>query len=304
MFDMHDIIEFTDHMLVGAVNQAKQRLLPRKRFTEPCYTSAIVSIFPSLMHLSMFGNVKFGGCFIHQRPIVKAQGYPHGCELGDLLVLCREKTQGNERFNAALFQLKRDNRHYPERNVMMSPIQYDLYTKWPPFSFGYTFDKNNCYDIRPRMVTPGAQYMIIEDAPYFRPVMFSTSIPINNMYFDDEASFGLYLWNFIHWDTGRPISIEAEKNEDEWSRLIWDLINHTKGVIYHQRAIQQSSDRANGDFFNFMQTAECMNYIPQSLLTEINEDFHSSSVDSNKENEDMTNQEYNGAISILFMDIQ
>jgi len=112
------------------------------------------------------------------------------------------------------------------------------------------------------------------------------------------------LWNFIHWDTGRPISIEAEKNEDEWSRLIWDLINHTKGVVYHQRAIQQSSDRANGDFFNFMQTAECMNYIPQSLLTEINEDFHSSSVDSNKENEDTTNQEYNGAISILFMDIQ
>ena len=78
MFDMHDIIEFTDHMLVGAVNQAKQRLLPRKRFTEPCYTSAIVSIFPSLMQPSMFGNVRFGGCFIHQRPIVKAQGYPHG----------------------------------------------------------------------------------------------------------------------------------------------------------------------------------------------------------------------------------
>ena len=46
-----------------------------------------------------------------------------------------------------------------------------------------------------------------------------------------------------------------------------------------------------------------MNYIPQSLLTEIDEDLHSSSVESNKENEEMTNQEYKGAISILFMDI-
>ncbi len=303
MFDMSDIIEFTDNILIGAVNQAKQRLLPRKKFTEPCYTSAIVSIFPSLINSSMFRDVIFGGCFIHQRPIVKAQGYPHGCELGDLLVLCRDKSQGNERFNAALFQLKRDDRHSPAKNVVLSPIQYDLYTKWPLFSFGYTFDKNNCYNIRPRMVSPGAQYMIIEDAPYYRPVMFSTSVPRNDIYFDDEASFGLYLWNFIHWDTGRPISIEAEKDEDEWSRLVWNLINHTRSVVYNQRAIQQSADRANGDFFKFMQTSECMDYIPQSLLSEINGDSDNA-FDPTKEEKEAINLEYNGAISILFIDVQ
>ena len=43
------------------------------------------------------------------------------------------------------------------------------------------------------------------------------------------------------------------------------------------------------------------NYLIGTL---IDGSFSSSSVDSNKENEDTTNQEYNGAISILFMDIQ
>ena len=95
-----DIIEFSqqaNYMLLGAVNAVKKELRPGHNIQEQDYLTAIVTKFPLLMS-GTWDNVKYGGCFIHKSPQVT---FKQGgrCEVGDLLVLCRDSTDKNVRYN-------------------------------------------------------------------------------------------------------------------------------------------------------------------------------------------------------------
>ena len=79
---------------------------------EPDYVAALTTEFPKRI-AGLIPGVRYGGCFIHQRPLITftstIDGNQHRCELGDLLIICRKTVDGKERYNAALLQFKKAN---------------------------------------------------------------------------------------------------------------------------------------------------------------------------------------------------
>lgn len=260
-------IHIANHMLFGAVNALKNDLRPGKKFDEPAYTAAIATKFPAMM-TGAWGAVKFGGCFIHKSPIVTLDNTSNpsvreSCEAGDLLVLCRDLVDGKARVNAALFQIKKTDsfgRIKPDND-----IQLKLYTEWPSFSFGRNY-KSPYYNIEPKAATPGAQYMFINEEDYYcrwydyyplskQPLLFTHSSSAAVMYSDPDFSFGSFLWEFINWQDGRPISESALKANDDWSKFIWELISISKANTFKHTGVRIPKHiKATGDFFQFMST--------------------------------------------------
>ena len=226
------IISEINEALNKAVGEVASIMKPGRRMQEPDYTAAITLCLPSRLEQILGPKVKVGGCFVHQNPIVHFESQPKGCELGDLLVLCRKVVDGEQRHNAALFQLKMSSKHVETPDNL---IQLKLYTEWPAFSIGPKFDSNNCYDIEPKTVTPGAQYMFVVN-PYihsfYHSVRFCNAIPEKNMPVDVSFSFGKFLWDFIHWQNGRPFAHEDLAANDEWSRMMWNVLARTHDVFF------------------------------------------------------------------------
>lgn len=312
------MIEFTrqaNYMLLGAVNAMKQEVRTGHIIEEPDYLTAIVTKFPKLMKSSWSG-VKYGGCFIHKSPQVSFKKGGR-CEAGDLLVLCRETIGEEARYNAALFQLKKlkDSCCEYEVKTRNEQVQYELYTKWPEFSIGGKFYPGNALNIEPKTVTPGAQYLLINDPDdmvrdywyqyccHHYPCIFTHSIPRQMMGSRVDLTFGRFLWDFIHWQNGRPIATQDKATTDEWSQFIWKLISKTQRVMVQNInvGITKASGipKQQGDFFHLLTTKECMSYIPQSYYNwvERGDDGYKDIIPEE------INEEETGAISILFIDL-
>ena len=295
------MISQVNNALNEAVGQVATIMRTGRGMQEPDYTAAITLCLPAKLEQLFAPKVKVGGCFVHQNPIVHFENQKKGCELGDLLVLCRKVVDGGQRYNSALFQLKM------AKNLVETPdnlIQLKLYTEWPKFTIGSIFDSNKCYDIEPKTVTPGAQYMFVVN-PYIHSfchnVLFTHSIPEKNMPIDVSYSFGSFLWDFIHWQKGLPFADEDFAATNEWSRLMWDVIARTNEVIFHRRNINKDGMlRQNGDFFQFL-TAKYNREHRDSYL-----DYRKTEKYRDIPNGDdpiIFDEKEHGAISILFIDI-
>ena len=295
------MISQINNALNEAVGQVATIMRTGRGMQEPDYTAAITLCLPAKLEQLFAPKVKVGGCFVHQNPIVHFENQKKGCELGDLLVLCRKVVDGEQRYNSALFQLKM------AKNLVETPdnlIQLKLYTEWPKFTIGSIFDSNKCYDIEPKTVTPGAQYMFVVN-PYIHSfchnVLFTHSIPEKNMPVDTCYSFGSFLWDFIHWQKGLPFADEDYAVTNEWSRLMWYVIARTNEVIFHRRNINKDGMlRQNGDFFQFL-TAKYNREHRDSYL-----DYRKTEKYRDIPNGDdpiIFDEKEHGAISILFIDI-
>jgi len=181
---------------------------------------------------------------------------------------------------------------------------------------GRTFDLAKSLDIQPKAATPGAQYMFINGYPehyYYdpdfdgcyvgSPVVFAHAIPEPEMYFRGDCSFGRFLWNFIHWQTGRPIAPEKDQANDDWSRFIWELIERTQNAKISNVNVgiqkKHGISRQQGDFFHFMTTDDCINDLPQKYYAsrEMDGETEPPVTDENNYNES------DGAVSILMIDM-
>lgn len=222
---------------------------------EPDYTVAITTEFIPLLaqHFSVLGNAKIGGSFIHQRPkaTFTMNGKQETRELGDLLVLCRKTTHGCSIYNAALFQLK-----------MASPAPYKmitnqgelsqlyLYTDWPQFRL----TNGKAYDIYPKTVSQGAQYMFVTPC---RWVIYTHSMPQTTMRNCTSLSFGRFIYDFVRWQNGRSIADEANKNSDEWSRLIWDILGGNANSCFRRNNVGLNQQQRNStDYLNMLVNIE------------------------------------------------
>lgn len=295
------MISQINNALNQAVGQVATIMRAGRSMQEPDYTAAITLCLPAKLEQLFGPKVKVGGCFVHQKPIVHFENQKKGCELGDLLVLCRKVVDGEQRYNSALFQLKM------AKSVVETPdnlIQLKLYTEWPKFTIGPKFDSNKCYDIEPKAVTSGAQYMFVVN-PYnhsfYHDALFTHSIPEKNMPVDVSYSFGSFLWDFIHWQKGLPFAVEDLAATNAWSKLMWDVIARTNDVIFHRRNISNDGiPRQNGDFFQFFTTkynSEQRGCYLDYLKTEKGGDV------PNGGDPVIFDEKEHGAISILFIDI-
>lgn len=247
-----------DMFLQMAVNGTKRKLLRHKRMQEPDYTAAIVTEFPDLVRkYSRYVNWNVGACFAHQRPYVtytNQAGSNVTCELADLLLVCHKNEDGQDRYNAALMQLKMGHwlNDYHQINDVKELVQLELYEWWPKFVFKYR--PMVAYDIMPKSVTPGAQYLFVNR---HEEPLFTHAVPSQIMFNDADYSLGRFLVAFTQWQTGRPISPEKDQNQDDWSKAIWALIEGNRHNIYNRRNIQHlQKPRNNGDFLQLLPSQE------------------------------------------------
>ena len=320
-----EFISMANHMLVGAVEAMAYDLgkFPDDELSEPAHTAAIVTKFPTLMN-KQWDGAKFAGCYIHQSPYVKMYKVPgrNECETGDLLCICENAVNGTRRINAALFQLKKDK----SKKGWVRPDnvkQLRLYNEWPVFSFvqDLHFTGDNHFDINPKTVTQGAQYMFINKRPYpggfsrrfdcgfGYPVVFTHAVPAPAMENDPDACFGSFLWDFIHWQNGRPVSDSITSANDDWSRLIWELIERSKKHLFtinkgksNQFQAQRYADTIA--FLTKMTSGICDDISSQQDYNHILRLFDDNAgVEKDVESSKQLNAEGCDGISILYIDL-
>ena len=281
-----NMINFIDCLIAKAVLSFKSKN-SNKKFQEPDYTAAIIKEFVPLanQYLMPLRGMKIGGSYIHQKPYVSFvyNGKVKKCELGDLLVICRKRVDSEDLFNAVLMQLKMSSGRDVKRISNTGDlIQLYLYTKWPLF----WFNNNTKYDIQPKTVSLGAQYLFVNNN---KKTVFTHSIPQIQMQIDDSFSFGRFLFDFINWQNGRPMMPEDQICGDEWSKLIWGIIDHNKKAVFRRKNINIYNEPRNSiDFLT-------------SLCSQDNNDFTGDEYTDNPANK--SSEEYVMACPILFIDL-
>lgn len=243
-----ELNEIIDEAISVIAKRVKAR---NNKMKEPDYTAALAVELPALLKSKhFFPGVKVGGCFIHQRPKVTFSYSVDktSCtrELGDLLVLIKKNVDGRDRFNAALIQIKKSDKKRLCISRTEELQQLELYTMWPKFTSKISRLQ---YDVQPKTVNMGAQYVNICNESLY------VHIPQKDMNFASDFTFGRFLWDMMVWQDGRTISIEEEKNNEEWSRLIWDLIHNTLNQKFTEKNAgypKRERPRTSGEFFDFI----------------------------------------------------
>ena len=241
-----------------AISQAISNISVKatKPMQEPDYCAAMVLELPRLLNVSpAFPKIRFAGCFIHQSPKVTFCGKsakPSTCELGDLLVICHDKVDGDDRYNAALIQLKKPTNGCTETIKGDALKQLYLYEHWPKFTLNST--GTVVYDIYPKTVTPGAQYGIICSG--VQDKVFC-SIPSILLSAQDSVSFARFLINLMKWQTGRPFVLDLKNTDDTWSFLISQLIHVSLSKRFNRKNIGQfNQPRMSKRLFSFFSSFE------------------------------------------------
>ena len=280
-----------------ALKQAWIKAAPKKP-EEPDFVSALTDDFVTSMNgliKSMNGLVKgvlFGGIFIHQSPYVNFKdrtGTPKSCEQGDMLIICHKRVDNLDWYNAALLQWKGSDK--PTIKLKSSERkQLELYQNWPTF---YIKRKKitKTYDIKPKTVTPGAQYGIFFTS---KKTKMYVDMPASILNVNSDFTFGRFVWNMINWETGRPIDPDRTSN-DEWSNLIWDLISNSINAHFNRKRIGKAEcDRVNGDFFDRFFPKGNKGSRLDAILSDVGGSGGSGDVASDGDD---------GAISLLLIDI-
>lgn len=201
---------------------------------EPDYIATMSLMFPrDLFNIlqAVFPNDEFSvtGVYCHQKPIVDIHE-SRKTELGDLLlVYMSEDYEGRKIMNSLLLQAKISNKL--EKKVSLNEsYQLKLYMEWPEFKYYRAGNLNGISrNILPKTITDGAQYLLIDDNPFtngmdgdIRKFPIGCAIPDDILISDD--SFSNEIINFIKFKSGRTCDIDYDKTEDEWSKMIWDLL--------------------------------------------------------------------------------
>ena len=282
------------------------KLRSNRKFEEPDYTAGLAINLPRVINerekeLACRLGLRFGGCYIHQKPYVVYEDNFKKVrrELGDLLVLCREKRDGEELFNAALLQLK-----MADGKCDIDDGQLRIYTEWPKIwlegKFGGPF---RSFDVYPKAVTQGALYSFVhvpdreasqsgaEDEDQVQGnedvLRFTVASPRRNFgrrrILADNAGMRLeeFLSDFVIWQSGRSIgSREDSLNNpcDSWSRLIWTVVDQLEDVFSRRRNIGMTGrnlKREQGAFFNLLKMKDCLHEQFESVLNRMSADGRS-----------------------------
>lgn len=201
---------------------------------EPDYVAALSTKFIKELFnilVAVFPEYDFSvsGVYCHQKPIVDIN-LDKKSELGDILFVYADRKQDGEKIlNSLLLQAKISKHpwlkiHQSERH------QLELYKSWPEFTYcraGYlNGEKRN---ILPKTINDGAQYLLIDNNPltngiYTGKGMFpmGCSVPDDILCINDSLSKELI--NLLKFKSGRTFDSNPYSTEDDWSKMIWDLL--------------------------------------------------------------------------------
>lgn len=289
------------HVLNQGISTAIASL---KSCQEPDYIAALTTGFAANLSSILNSNIRgmtfrVGGYFIHQKPLAEFVNPPYrgmkSPELGDLLIVFKRKQNGEEQYNALLLQAKKNNNPFGKTFISSIDHQLTLYTKWPVFQYrkaGHLNGKKR--SIHPKASTPGAQYLLIDEQPNnncccgychpFCPLCCDSSA----LFFTAPSStviqashcFAWALIDFLEFHTGKPFVPKQQRRIDDWSQMIWDLLDISANSVFNRRKSgYQNTPRPAGDAI-------------QLLLSDNNEGY--------RINNDFNNDE--GAISVLVIE--
>lgn len=214
---------------------------------EPDYVAKMVDELPGIITnvLSLRlpeRQIKAGGAFIHQKPLAHFTSKPSfkDPELGDLLIVCREKRSMGYVYNAMLLQAKRTDK--PLNATIPNDHQFVLYTEWPEFEYkraGYLNGKTR--SVLPKTITQGAQYLLIYETNHVDLLTATVDTPLNTSKF-----FSRTLAAILSFDAGR--TFQATNPRDDWSQMILDLLRLSASAVFNRRRSGYvGANRWNGD---------------------------------------------------------
>lgn len=278
-YDINNSKHILESLIEKAILDAVVWITDRCKPQEPDYVAALSTKFiKDLFNIlvAVFPNYDFSisGVYCHQKPIVDIN-LNKKPELGDILfVYVDRKLSGERILNSLLFQAKISN--YSCLKVHHSEMhQLELYRSWPEF----TYYRAGCLNGKTRNVFPkaingGAQYLLIDDNPLTNGIydgrgMFPMGCAVPDDILCVNDSLSEELINLLKFKSGRTFDNNPHETEDDWSKMIWDLL---------RIAAFKSSKRKNARMESFPRGNEYSyfgtgNMKGISLLEEISENY-------------------------------
>lgn len=217
---------------------------------EPDYIATMVINLPGLIKDALNKilpgrQFAVGNAFIHQKPLAHftQRPCPVSPELGDMLVVCREKRASGVVYNAILLQAKR------VQNILHTEInkkdyhQFILYSEWPEFKYSRADALNGqVRNIFPKTITQGAQYLLINKLSPNEMFTATVDNPLNG-----SKLFSRTLATIMSFDGGR--TFDAVNMQDDWSQMIVDLLRISMNSVFNRRVYAgiEDEDRWNGE---------------------------------------------------------
>lgn len=219
---------------------------------EPDYIAALTCNFPNALKKILTNHIPYlkfrvCGCFIHQKPLVEfidpkfsSMSSP---EIGDLLIVYKEIDGKDAIYNALLLQAKVTKNK--SATTIYEPHQLILYTKWPHFKYKKANHLNGEErDIYPKTIHSGAQYLLINNVtgkPLFGCATANKSLNVS-------LSFAEQLIRLIEFQVGGTFVSKTEPVIDDWSKMVWDLLEISKDSIFNRRKARFiDAERLGGD---------------------------------------------------------
>jgi len=213
---------------------------------EPDFIASLCLNFtPNLFWLlqTIFPINKFAvtSIYCHQKPIVDI-GYSPSPEIGDILfVYIYTDKMRNKKLNSLLLQAKMSLK-IKSKIAPTELHQLELYTKWPDFTYKRAGKLNGVKrSIIPKTINDGAKYLMINNAGGYKlpwvikSFSMGCSIPSNPLSMNNKLTSELI--DFFKFKSGRTFEEDPAKTNDDWTKMIWDLIEISKSVASRRKNI-------------------------------------------------------------------
>lgn len=254
----HYILEnLIDKALLDTVRWITNRCKPQ----EPDYVAALSTKFLKNFFnilVAVFPNYNFSvsGVYCHQKPIVDINRNKKP-ELGDILFVYADRKQNGEKvLNSLLLQAK-ISRH-PWLRIHQSEMhQLELYKNWPEFTYCRAGDLNGeKRNILPKAINDGAQYLLIDNNPLTNGVyagegMFPMGCAIPDDILCINSSLSSELIDLLKFKSGRTFDSNPYTTEDEWSKMIWDLLKIAASKYSKRKNAQLKSFARSNEYSHF-----------------------------------------------------
>lgn len=217
----------------------------RRNPQEPDFVAELVNSLPQDIYNTLKVYVPhyqyaISGIFCHQKPLANYGGVKSP-ELGDiLLVYIEENKYSVKKCNALLMQAKKVDK-VPYIVSCGEIHQLKLYEEWPKFKLERAGALNGTkIDIQPKTLNSGAQYLLFQK-PYKDEKKVCCAYPDKELVLEKKLSDQII--DLMKFFTGRTFLYEENSTcNDDWTKLIWDLIRISGVSTYNRRSIGRTDE--------------------------------------------------------------
>ena len=118
--------------------------------------------------------------------------------------------------------------------------QLRLYSDWPLFTYKRAGRLNGVKrDILPKAINDGAQYLLIDDNPVYglsgMPGTFPMGCATPARTLSINSDLANEIIDFLKFKSGRAFEQNPATTKDDWTKMIWELLDVTKAKASKRR---------------------------------------------------------------------